>query len=141
MHYHFKIHKEGDGFWAECVEIPQCLTQGDSKEEIFANMQDAINTYLEEPEGSKFLAQLPSKRVKKSRSIIEVPVDPRVAFSFMVRYHRIQNGLTQKQAAEKLGLENLFSYQRLEKRCNATIEMIQRLVNVFPSFSLDLVLG
>jgi len=140
MHYHFKVHKEGNGFWAECVEIPQCFTQGDSKEELFVNMQEAINTCLQEPESSKFLAPLPSKRIKKTRSIIEVPVDPRVAFSFMVRYHRIQNGLTQKQAAEKLGLDNLFSYQRLEKRCNATIEVIQKLMGLFPSFSLDLVL-
>ena len=67
MKYHFKIHKEGKGFWAECLEIPECVTQGDSKEELFDNMEDAINTYLEEPEDSKFLAPLPKRFIKKNQ--------------------------------------------------------------------------
>ena len=62
MKYHFKIHKEKDGFWAECLELPGCFTEGDTKEELFANMQDALNTYIEEPEDSKHLAPLPNPR-------------------------------------------------------------------------------
>jgi transcriptional regulator with XRE-family HTH domain len=59
----------------------------------------------------------------------------------MIRYHRISHGLTQKEVAKKMGMKNLFSYQRLEKRCNATLEMLVKIVNVSPSLSLDLVLG
>lgn len=136
MKYHFKVHKEDKGFWAECIEIPSCVTQGNSKEKLFENMQDAINTYLEEPADSNFLAPFP-KDTKISKSIVEVPVDPEVAFSFMVRYFRLKEGITQKEAAKRLGMKNLFSYQRLEKRCNATLEMIAKIVNLFPTFSLD----
>lgn len=136
MRYHFKIHKEGDGFWAQCLEIPGCVTQADSKEELFENMQDAINTCLIEPENSKYLAPLP-QQIRRSRSVVEVPVDPKIAFGFTLRYHRIKNGLTQKQAASQLGMENLYSYQRLEKKCNVTLEVITKLLGVFPDLSLD----
>lgn len=137
MKYHFKVHKEGDGFWAECVELDGCVTQGDSKEELFKNMQEALNLYLEEPEDSTFLAPFPKKNLKLTRSIMEIPVDPEIAFGFMVRYHRIKKGLTQKKAALELGMKNLYSYQRLEKRCNVTLEMIGKLIKIFPKFSLD----
>jgi predicted RNase H-like HicB family nuclease len=115
MKYHFKVHKDGNGFWAECLEIPGCLTQGNSKKELFENMQEAINTYLEEPINSSFLAPLPDTHIKSSKSVVKVAVDPEIAFSFMVRYCRIQEGLTQKKVAKSLGMKNLFSYQRLEK--------------------------
>ena len=140
MRYHFQIHKEDKGYWAECVEIPACVTQGETKEEIVKNMQDAINTYLEEPRDSHFLAPLPQEDIKISKNIIEVSLDPEIALAFLVRYYRIQEGLTQKEAAKKLGMKNLFSYQRLETRCNATLEMLVKIVNLFPHLSLDLVL-
>ena len=137
MKYHFKVHKEGDGFWAECIELDGCITQGDSKEELLENMKEALNLYLEEPEDSTFLAPFPKKNLKLTRSIIEVLVDPEVAFGFMVRYHRIKKGITQKKAALELGMKNLYSYQRLEKRCNVTLEMMGKLIKIFPKFSLD----
>jgi len=136
MRYHFKIHKEGEGFWAECIEIPGCLTEADSKEELFKNMCEAINLYLEEPADSKYLAPLP-QQIELTTSIVEVPVDPEIAFGFSVRYNRIKSGLTQKEAAGRLGMKNIFSYQRLEKRCNATMEMIAKILTVFPKMSLD----
>ena len=33
MEYHFKIHKEKNGYWAECIELSGCNTQGDTLEE------------------------------------------------------------------------------------------------------------
>ena len=140
MRYHFKIHKEGDGFWAECIEIPGCVTEGNSKEELFENMKDAISTYLEEPQYSQYLAPLPKTSIKLSRSIVEVPVDPSVAFAFSIRRQRIKNGLTQKEAAERLGMKRLYSYQRLERRCNPTLDLIFKLVCLFPALSLDKIL-
>ena len=79
MRYHFKIHKEGNGFWAECIEIPGCVTEGDTKEELFENMRDALNIYLEEPENSQYLAPLPKMSIELSRSVVEVSVDPSIA--------------------------------------------------------------
>jgi predicted RNase H-like HicB family nuclease/DNA-binding XRE family transcriptional regulator len=138
MKYHFKVHKEGKGFWAECVELSGCLTQADSMEELRENMQEALNLYIEEPRDSKRLAPLPDDSISPSRNIVEVQVDPSIAFAFMIRYNRIQQGLTQKEAAKRLGFENIYSYQRLEtKNCNPTLRLLSQIKNVFPDFSID----
>jgi predicted RNase H-like HicB family nuclease len=137
MKYHFKIHKEGDGFWAECLEILGCVTQADSKKELAVNMEDAINTLIQEPEGSNYLAPLPDDSYKTSHSVVEVRVNPQIAMGYWIRYNRIKKGMTQMEAAKKLGMKNLFSYQRLERGCNTTIAMIGRLVTLFPTLRLD----
>ena len=139
MKYHFRVHEEGEGFWAECLEIPGCVTQADSREELIMNMEDAINTALQEPEGSKSLAPLPDESHKPSRSIAEVRVNPQVAMGFWLRYSRIKGGMSQGAAAKKLGMKNIFSYQRLERGCNTTISMMARLVAAFPLFNVDAV--
>lgn len=137
MRYHFRVHEEDDGFWAECIELEVCVTQADTQEQLFKNMQDALNLYIQEPVDSDFLAALPNDKIRKTRNVVEVPVDSEVAFAFMVRYHRIKNKLTQQQAAKKMGFKNLYSYQRLEKKCNATLDMITKLKVLFPKFSVD----
>ena len=137
MKYHFKIHHTDDGFWAQCIELEGCVTQAHDKIELFSNMQEALNIYLQEPEGSSFLSPLPKERQRKTENIVEVPVEPEVAFSFMVRYHRLQKKLTQQEAAQKMGFKSLYSYQRLERKCNATLEMIAKLKKIFPDFSID----
>lgn len=138
MRYHFKVHKEGKGFWAECLELDGCTTQGDSKEELFENMQESLNTYLEEPDDSSHLFPFPKKRIKKASSIVEVPVDPMVAFSYLVRYYRITNDLTQKEMADELDA-GIYSYQRLERKSNPTLKTISKIKEIFPDFSIDLV--
>ena len=37
---------EGDGYVAECLEIPGCLAQGETEAEAMANIQDAIANCL-----------------------------------------------------------------------------------------------
>ena len=142
MRYHFKIHKEKNGFWAKCIELPGCVTEGDTKKELFKNMEDALNTYLEEPETSDYLAALPipKKSIKLTANIVEVRVDPSIALAFSIRYQRIKKGFTQKEVAKKLGMKRIYSYQRLEKRCNPTLELICKLVLLFPALSLDKIL-
>lgn len=140
MKYHFKIHKEDKGYWAECIEIPGCFTQGDTKEKLLENMQEAINTFLEEPEDSQYIAPLPKTSIRLSHTVVEVQVDPGVAFAFSIREQRIKQGMTQRQAAKKLGLKGLFSYQRLERKCNPSLNLIVRLVWLFPALSLDQIL-
>jgi predicted RNase H-like HicB family nuclease len=85
MIYHFKIHKEKKGFWAQCIELPGCVTQGDSLKELRTNMQDALNLYIEEPNNSDDLAELPSQSLTRSKNIESVVVDPLIAFAFLVR--------------------------------------------------------
>lgn len=40
------IHQEPEGFWAEVPSIPGCVSQGDSMEELLANIQEAIEGCL-----------------------------------------------------------------------------------------------
>lgn len=139
MKYHFKVHKEGKGFWAECIELEGCYTQGDSMEELQEMMQDVLNLYISEPENSTRLANLPDESIRKTKNIVEVPVDSEVAFSFLMRYHRIKHGMTQNQVAKKLGFDNINSYQRLERRkCNPNLKTLSKIKAIFPEFSLDL---
>ncbi len=140
MRYHFKVHKEKEGFWAECIELPGCVTQADTKDELDLNMQEALNLYLEEVEDYEYLAPMPKVSIKKERNIVEVFVDPSVALAFSIRYQRIKQGLTQREAADQLGMKAIYSYQRLEKRCNPTLDLIYKLVLLFPALSLDKIL-
>ncbi|OGQ73524.1 MAG: hypothetical protein A2235_02470 [Deltaproteobacteria bacterium RIFOXYA2_FULL_42_10] len=41
------IEKDEQGYYAYCPELEGCQTQGDSLEEVVANMKEAIELYLE----------------------------------------------------------------------------------------------
>jgi predicted RNase H-like HicB family nuclease/DNA-binding XRE family transcriptional regulator len=137
--YHFRVHKDRDGLWAECLELPGCSTQGDSMGELLENAREALNLYLEEPEDSQLTFPLPAAH--RSKDVIEVPVEPGVAFSVLLRNYRISNKYTQRQVAKKLGMKNLYSYQRLERRSNPNLATLQKIKRVFPDLSVDYVLG
>ena len=138
MKYHFRVRKEEDGFSAHCIELDGCITQGDSMEELYENMREALNLYVQEPANSKDLAALPDDSIRKSKNVVEVALDPEIAFPFLVRHYRITHRLTQQQVADKLGFEKIFSYQRLEARkCNPTLKIIYMIKKVFPDFSID----
>ena len=138
MKYHFKVHREGKGFWAQCIELEGCITQADSRKELDRRMQEALNLYIDEPADSKDMAAFPDDSIPLSRNVVEVQVDPSIAFAFTVRYNRIKEGLTQQQVATKLGFEHINSYQRLESsKCNPTLRILSLLKKVFPEFSVD----
>jgi predicted RNase H-like HicB family nuclease len=111
MKYHFKVCKEGKFFWAKCIELDGCYTQANSMGELHKMMQEALNLYISEPEGLKDVAELPDDSIKTSRTIVEVSVDADIAFSFLVRYHRIKHNMTQSEVARKMGFENVNGYQ------------------------------
>ncbi|HPS59288.1 MAG TPA: type II toxin-antitoxin system HicB family antitoxin [Spirochaetota bacterium] len=136
MKYHFKTHKEDSGYCAECVELYGCRTEADSIEELKTNMHEALNLYLEEPEGSG-VEFVPPQEGLTGRYIVEVAVEPNIAFAVYLRYLRKQRRLTQKQVAEKLKLKNLYSYQRLESgKANPTLETIVKIHSLFPEMDL-----
>ena len=48
MKFVVTIDRDEDGVWiVECPSIPGCVSQGVTKEEALANVQDAIKTCLE----------------------------------------------------------------------------------------------
>jgi len=38
---------EEGGFWAEVPALPGCITEGDTMEEVMANLKDAIEGWLD----------------------------------------------------------------------------------------------
>ena len=136
MFYHFKIHKEKKGFGAECIELKGAVTQGETKKELEKMMKEALNLYLDEPSDSKLPVPLPKKSLK-GKNIIKVPVDPSIAFAIMMRHLRTKNKLTQKQIASRLGMKDIFSYQRLEKSSNPRLSTLVKIKKEFPDFNVD----
>lgn len=52
------IHEaEEGGFWAEVPSIPGCATQGETIEELLANVQEAVEACLEVDVGELTLAE------------------------------------------------------------------------------------
>ena len=48
MKFRILIEKDEDGiFTAECPTLPGCVSQGQTRSEVLANIQDAIKGYLE----------------------------------------------------------------------------------------------
>ncbi|MBI4811272.1 MAG: type II toxin-antitoxin system HicB family antitoxin [Ignavibacteriales bacterium] len=42
------IEKDSDGYFAMCPDLQGCYTQGNSYEEVLANIQDAIRLHIED---------------------------------------------------------------------------------------------
>ncbi len=138
MFYHFRIHKEPKGYWAECIELKGCVTEADNLEKLYKNMEEALNLYLNEPEKSKITFPLPDNDLA-DKNIIKVPVDHKIAFAMKMKKYRSKKGLSQKQVADLLGMKNIYSYQRLEstKKANPNLSTIARIKEVFPEFNID----
>ena len=139
MRYHFKVTKEKDGFSAVCVELPGCVTQGDTDAELEANMREALDLYLDEPADSKAVFPLPKKRIT-AKHVVEVSVSSRIAFAFALRRSRLRCRLTQRQAADRIGITgSLNNYQRLENSdtANPELETLVRIKRAFPDFPIE----
>ena len=138
MKYHFKIHNEESGYWAQCIELEGCITEADDMTKLQHNMKEVLNLYLDESENSEFIFALPKKNVK-GKNIVKVDVHPKVAFAMTMRMLRLKKGLTQKETAKLLGMKNLYSYQRLEssKQVNPSLTMLGRIKQVFPELKID----
>ena len=140
MEYHFKTHKSSDGYWAECIELEGCSTQGDTKEELRENMFECLNLYLDEAPSSDVVFPLPKKKIE-GNNIEKVKVQPAIAFSYNLRRVRLKHKMTQKQVAERMGLKNIYSYQRLESsgKANPALQTLVQVKEVFPELKLDAV--
>jgi len=141
MFYNFQVHEEESGFWGECRELAGCVSQGKTRAELEKNLTEALHLYLEEPANSNVLVTLPVPERLNNTGCMAIPVEPELAFGLLLRSARQASQLTQKQAAARLGMKNLYSYQRLERRSNPTLSLLKRVKEVFPQISLDQLVG
>ena len=140
MKYHFKIHKEKVGFWAECLELNGCVTQANTQEELYKNCEEALNLFLEEPNDSKIIFPLPDNSLDTKNDTVKIQVEPEIALAVLLRNYRLNSNMTQKQVAEMLGMKNIYSYQRLEKKSNPRLTIINKIHTVFPEIELNYLL-
>jgi predicted RNase H-like HicB family nuclease/DNA-binding XRE family transcriptional regulator len=140
MKYHFKVHKEKKGFWAECLELNGCVTQADNKDELYKNCEEALNLFLEEPADSNTIFPLPKVSLDDKNNTIKINVEPEIALAVLLRNYRLTAGMTQRQAAEILGIKNIYSYQRLEKKSNPTLAVINKIHTMLPGIELQYLL-
>tara|TARA_R110000868_G_scaffold155691_6_gene382154 strand:- start:22045 stop:22473 length:429 start_codon:yes stop_codon:yes gene_type:complete len=142
MKYHFKVHCEDGGYWAECLELEGCQTQADDLVELQANMEEVLNLYLCEPEDSKTIFALP-KKVKSDTKIVEVEVNPCVAFAVLLRMTRLKRNLSMREMAKQLHYKNLNSYVKLEKpqTANPELKTLAKIKRAFKEFPIELVLS
>jgi predicted RNase H-like HicB family nuclease/DNA-binding XRE family transcriptional regulator len=131
------VHKENKGYWAECCELRGCVTQADSPEELRAACGEALNLYLEEPDNSGIIFPLPDEGLNRNRKLLQVKAAPEIAVAVLLRNFRLKAKMTQKQAAEMLGMKNIYSYQRLERKSNPTLNILDKIHAVFPGVKLD----
>lgn len=138
MKYHFRIHKEKKGYWGECLELEGCRSQGASIEDLKANLKEALDLYLDEPEDSSAVFPLPRARLA-GKNIVAIDVDPQIALASLVRSERLKRKWSQKLAAKELGMP-LYSYQRLEysRTANPEWKTLIKLRRVFPELDLNL---
>ncbi len=57
---------EEGGYWAEVPALPGCITEGDTIEEVMANLKDAIEGWLEVANSRKV--------VQSSDQVVEIAV-------------------------------------------------------------------
>ena len=136
MKYHFKVEAEDDGFYAFCIELEGCRSEGNTIEELQDNLQEALDLTLDEPAGSNYVFPLPDENTEESHDVISIPVDPQIAFALLVRQSRISKHWTQEQAQKALGLPNRTSYTRLEKKGNPRLSTIEKVWEAYKDFPM-----
>ncbi len=132
MHYHFKVHKEGNAYWAQGLELDGCFTHAKTKKELQERMEEVLNLYLSEPEDSKYIFPLPKKSVR-GKNIVRIKVHPRVEIAMLVRMSRLKSKLTQQKVADKIGID-VSAYQRYEspKAANPTWTTLDQIKRALP---------
>lgn len=141
MKYHFKLEKEEKGFSASCLELEGCRSEGDTREELKANLEEALNLYLDEPAGSNLVFTFPETDIEESEEIMAVAVDPQIAFAMLLRQFRLSQKKSQVEMQKLMGFKTLNSYSRLEKKNNPTLKVIERVLKVYPDFPLHQCFG
>lgn len=129
--YFAHIWKEDNKTYSvEFPDLPGCFSTGDTFDDAIKNASDALNAYLESCDSRKVSIPLPKKY--KKDDMYEIFPDVQTAFAITLKQEREKSGMTQKQAADKMGIK-WSAYQRLEnpKKTNPTLTTLEKLQKVF----------
>ena len=106
-------------------------TQGDTREEARDSAREALTLFLEASVARGW--ELPPPRpLPRGEGWENVEPEPTAEVALLIRRLRIQMGLTQMEAAERIGVPAT-TYSRWEHpaKCNATIKTLDRVAHAF----------
>jgi len=118
------------GYTVEFIDIPSCVTEGDTLEDAKKMAKEAISAMLYSLD-SRSMA-IPEPSATKRRGVYYIEPELKIAFAITLKKERERLGLSQKDIAERLNV-NWTYYQRIEnpRRTNPTLKTIEKLQKVF----------
>ena len=125
----FKKAAEG-GYLVEFIDMPSCITEGDTLEEAKMMAKEAISAMLYSLDSRKMT--IPEPSTISGRGIYYIEPELKIAFAITLKKERERLGLSQKDVAERLNV-NWTYYQRIEnpRRTNPTLGTIEKLQKIF----------
>jgi len=108
MRFYGRVYKDGK-FWLAEVPILDAMTQGHTRKEAYAMVEDLLETLVNRPGFS--VTVHPGKHGDFEVSA----TDPRVLIGLLLRRQREMSGLSLSQAAERLGAKSRNAYARYER--------------------------
>jgi antitoxin HicB len=118
------------GYIVEFIDIPSCVTEGDTLEEAKEMAKEALSAMLFSLDSRKMA--IPDPSVVKKRGVYYIEPELKIAFAITLKKERERMGLSQKEIAERMNV-NWTYYQRIEnpRRTNPTLGTIEKLQKVF----------
>ena len=125
----FKKAVEG-GYVVEFMDIPSCITEGDTLEDAKKMAKEALSAMLYSLDSRKMT--IPEPSTIKRKGIYYIEPELKIAFAITLKKERERLGLSQKDVAERMNV-NWTYYQRIEnpRRTNPTLGTIEKLQKVF----------
>ena len=125
-----KYFRKDKVFLVEFPDLPGCHTFGETREEALAMAEEVLSAYLESIDLRKI--KIPGPSSLKGKDIVYVSPDSKTAFAVWMKLKRTGKGLTQKQAAELLGI-SFQSYQKFEnpEKANPTLTTLKKIERLF----------
>jgi antitoxin HicB len=125
----FKKAKEG-GYIVEFIDLPSCVTEGDTLEEAKIMAKEALSGVLASLDSRKEKIPHPSR--VSGKNIYSIEPELKIAFAIELKQERERQGLTQKDVAKRMNVQWTF-YQRIEnpRKSNPTLSTIEKLQTVF----------
>ena len=129
--YPAKFEKAAEGgYMVEFIDIPSCITEGNTLEEAKIMAKEALTAMLYSLDSRKMTIPKPS--ILKRKGIYYIEPELKVAFAITLKKEREHLGLSQKEVAERLNVNPAY-YQRIEnpRKTNPTLGTIEKLERVF----------
>lgn len=122
--------KEDNGYLVRFIDLPGCITDGDTIEEATTNGREALTGFLASMYERN--VPIPEPSVVSRENVYLIEPDADVAVPVILKRLRESNKMTQSDVAKVLGI-SYQAYQRLEKpgKSNPTLNTLERLARVY----------